>query len=454
VDGRQAKLSRSLQFRLAAGLSAVSVTLALCAGAVSFATAFEEANELQDDQLRQVASLMERYGGPVASRRAVASEQGLEPDLQMVVQVVGTSESPDPARPALSLPTHLSAGLQTIAIGHDSWRLYGQPLSTGGMVVVSQQTAARDEIARAGALRTVLPLLGLVPVLVLLVVVVVRHGLKPVLALSREIDRRPEHDLGALQDDSVPSEIQPFTASINRLLVRVARSREAQRRFVADAAHELRSPLTALSLQAEAIGGAEVPRHVREQVEVLRQGMRRMRSLLEQLLTLARLDSAPATSQAAAISVLASLRLVIEEQLPLAEAKRIDLGVVTGCSDAFVQVGDVELQAILRNLIDNALRYTPPDGRVDVGLNIESRALNLTITDTGPGIPDNERERVFDPFYRVVGSEAEGSGLGLAIVKTLADRAGIAVRLDDARPGAVAPGLRVTLRFAALKAHA
>jgi two-component system OmpR family sensor kinase len=448
MDGRQAKLTKSLQFRLAAGLSAIIIALALGAGVFSFRTAFEEANELQDDQLHQVALLIEHYGVPVVPGRDFVPSNGLEPDLQMVVQIAGAPSTQTSARGAgLTLPNQLSNGLQTAAIGNESWRLYAKPLTTGGMLVIAQRTAARDEIARTGALRTVLPLLALVPVLLLLVIVVVRHGLKPVLALSGELDQRPEYDLTALRDDIVPSEIRPFTASINRLLERVARSRLLQQRFIADAAHELRSPLTALSLQAEALGGKDLPRDLENQVGRLRKGLQRIRSLLEQLLTLARFEADPGGARPAAISMLSSLKGVLAEMVPVAEAKRIDLGVVSAETDALVNVRDVELQAIMRNLIENALRYTPAGGRVDVGIHRQGAGVSLVVADSGPGVARAERERVFDAFYRVAGTDTEGSGLGLSIVKTLADRLGGIVSLDDTHPGRSAPGLRVTVRF-------
>ncbi len=461
MDGRKARLTKSLQFRLAAGLSAIIVALAFGAGAFSFHTAFEEANELQDDQLRQVALLIEHYGVPVLPGRDFVPKSELEPDLQMVVQIARVS-TPQAVggRVGLNLPSALSAGLQTATVGHEPWRLYAQPLSTGttgtagttgGMLVIAQRTAARDEIARTGALRTVLPLLALVPVLVLLVAVVVQQGLKPVLALSSELDHRPEYDLTGLRDDIVPSEIRPFTASINRLLERVARSRLQQRRFVADAAHELRSPLTALSLQAEALAGKALPRDIEDQVGRLRQGLHRIRSLLEQLLTLARFEADPGGARPVAISMLASLKCVLAEQVPVAEAKQVDLGVVTAESDALVNVRDIELQAIMRNLIENALRYTPSGGRVDVGLHRQADGVTLVVADTGPGIARAERQRVFDSFYRVAGTDTEGSGLGLSIVKTLADRLGVVVNLDDAHPGRASPGLRATIRFATVE---
>ena len=457
MDGFQGKLTNSLQFRLAAALSALVIALALGAGTFSFWTAFEEANELQDDQLRQMAALVDQHDVPMESLRPGSPERGADPDLQFVVQLIGAPSAATVAGsgPVLVLPENLSDGLQTAVIGRESWRLHVRPLHTGARLVVGQQTAARDEIARTGALRTVLPLLALVPVLLLLVGVVVRQALKPILSLSRELDRRSESDLAPLHDAPVPNEIRPFTASINRLLARVAHSMDVQRRFVADAAHELRTPLTVLSLQAEGLAGRELPDHARERVVSLRQGIQRARSLLEQLLTLARFEAAPAaTTPPPPISAMAALRTIIEEQLPLAEAKHIDLGVVGDGTDALVRVRDVEFHSLLRNLIDNALRYTPPGGRVDVGLESNAGGVTVEISDSGPGIPAQERERVFDPFYRVIGTETEGSGLGLSIVKTLADRMGITVRLGDARPGSGLGGLRVLVSFPVTHASA
>ena len=450
MDGLQGKLTNSLQFRLAASLSGLVIVIALGTGAFSFWTAFEEANELQDDQLRQMAALIDQHEVPVASARSGSPVRAVDPDSQFVVQVVGAPAALAVAggAPVLALPAQLADGLQTTVIDHDSWRLYVSPLHTGAKLVVGQQTTARDEIARTGALRTVLPLLALVPVLLAFVIVVVRQALKPILALSRELDRRGEHDLAGLQDHRVPNEIRPFTASINRLLGRVDRSMQAQRRFVADAAHELRTPLTVLMLQAEALAGKGLPDGTRERVANLRQGIQRARSLLEQLLTLARLDAASAPDiPPGPILAMSAVRTVIEELLPMAEAKHIDLGVVGDGDDALVRVRDVELHSLLRNLIDNALRYTPPGGRVDVGLRQDAGGVTVEVSDSGPGIPATERERVFDPFYRALGTDAEGSGLGLSIVKALADRMGITVTLADTRSDAGLGGLRVLVSF-------
>ena len=461
MDGLKASLTQSLQFQLSAWLSCVVILLALGAGGYSFWSSFQEANELQDDQLRQVAALISRHDVRIDSFAEDAQDPTMEPDLRIVVQVLAPAPTPAsvplPAPPtgaagraaALRLPDNLPGGLQTVSVAGESWRLLVRSLRSGQRVAVGQQTAARDEIARDSALRTVLPLLVLVPALAVLVSLVVRHRLKPVARLSLALDQRNEYDLAPLPQMQVPTEIRPFTTSISRLLLRLGQSMTAQRRFVSDAAHELRSPLTALSLQAEALDGADLPPQVQAQVTRLRQGMQRARVLIDQLLTLARSQAQPVI-QTSRVSAQTILRRVIEDVIPLAERRQIDLG-VTRQDDVYIQMPEVDLTAIMRNLIDNAIRYSPPESRVDVSLVRDSDdcdgGATLEVTNGGSGIPQAERERVFDPFYRVLGTGTEGSGLGLAIVKTLVERAGGSIALHAAVQDAAAPGLRVQVQF-------
>ena len=449
MDGRQGMLSTSLQFRLIATLSTLIVGLALVGGAFSYAAALDEANELQDDQLRQVAAMFQPGAVPAGLVPAAPPAPSRERDLQMVVRLVGPAQraSQDGDSPRLALVAPLSNGLQSSDADGERWRLYVRSLPDGRQLVVGQRTAARDEIARSSAWHTVLPLLALLPTLLLLVVVVVRHAFEPVAALSRELDRRTEDELSPLPDDKVLEEIKPFTASINRLLSRAQRAMQAQARFIADAAHELRTPLTALSLQAEALDAARVPADIREQIARLWRGMRRMRALLEQMLTHAHLDADPTDLGSTPTSLLAVVRSVLEDQMPLALARQIDLGLVGATCDPWVAGREGQLHAIVRNLLDNALRYSPRGGRVDITLCQERDAAVFEIADEGRGIPEGERERVFDPFYRVPGSTAQGSGLGLSIVKRAADRMGALISLSDAWLSADARGLRVRVRF-------
>lgn len=273
-----------------------------------------------------------------------------------------------------------------------------------------------------------MPFLILVPVLLLIVADLVRKMFRPIAALSKEIDLRAEQELHPVEDRHLPVEVRPFAVAINRLLARVGQSMDSQRRFVADAAHELRSPLTALSLQAERLAEAEMSALARERLTVLRQGIERGRSLLDQLLTLAKAQSA-ADSPKSPISVQAIYRRVLEDLMPLAEAKHIDIG-VEGTQDAEVWASELDMIAVVKNLVDNAIRYTPEGGRVDLSVGISKGKAELRVQDSGPGIPLTERDRVFDPFYRTLGSEQIGSGLGLSIVQTIAHRIGAEIRLD------------------------
>ena len=445
MDGSQGKLTNSLQFRLSILLSVFVAVLALAAGGASYWSAFDEAIEMQDAHLSQVANLIDRHALSAVAL-SLPPDAGIDAELRIFTRVLGDGADADDPNP-LDLPASLPDGLQTLTIRGDSWRVHVRQLHTGARLAVAQPSEARDEIARASALRTTLPMLALVPILLAVIGSVVRRALKPVAELARELDERGEANLSPIQDQRVPNEIRPFSASINRLLLRVTASIEGQKRFVADAAHELRSPLTALSLQLEALAGKGMSGELGEQVNRLQKGMQRMRSLLEQLLTLARFEAIAAATPAPTNFLLASVRHVIEEQMPSADAKGIDLGVVTGSEDAQVRGTAFELQALIRNLVDNAIRYTPSGGRVDVGVYARENGPVLEVTDTGPGIPANELERVFDPFYRVVGMEAEGSGLGLSIVKTLARRLNCRVELHNADSGLQSDGLRVVARF-------
>ncbi|WP_229679184.1 sensor histidine kinase [Silvimonas amylolytica] len=422
------------------------VLIAIVAGTFAFFNAKGEANELQDDTLRQVASLFDEHHLPLPApgTRRVLSEE--EEDSRVVVQQLkrndATTADVDMAIPGL--PDSLADGLQTVTAEDEDYRVLVKTLSNGARIAVSQETDIRNEIARASALRTLLPFLVLVPVLLVVVSVLVRHMFKLIAELSREIDQREDHELHPIKPESLPTEIRPFLVAINRLLGRVAQSMDAQRRFVADAAHELRSPLTALSLQAERLGTAPMSDTAQERLAALRGGIQRTRQLLDQLLTLARVQDA-AHAQTETTPVQQIFRRVLEDLLPLAEAKNIDIGVV-GETEAEVHMHPAELHILLKNLVDNAIRYTPAGGRIDLSVACEPDAVTVVIEDTGPGIPEHERDRVFDPFYRVLGSDETGSGLGLSIVQAIVGRARAKIALEEA-DALTHSGLRVRITF-------
>jgi two-component system OmpR family sensor kinase len=411
------------------------LVVASMAGVFSFASAFNEAHELQDDVLRQIATLFDRQHLPVPhlgdGGRVKDSDEASRVIVQYLTHSPATQDNVDAGIP-LPLAMTLPDGIQTLKVNGESFRVLIKTMTTGERIAVAQETGVRNEIARDSALRTVMPFLILVPILLLVVAELVRKMFRPIAALAVAIDHREEQELHPVEENHLPLEVRPFVMAINRLLKRVACSMETQRRFVADAAHELRSPLTALSLQAERLTEADMSDLAHQRLLILRQGIERGRNLLDQLLALARAQSAPIRARSP-ISVRHVYRRVLEDLMPLAEAKNLDVGVV-GDGDVQILVNEMDLIAVVKNLVDNAIRYTPAGGRIDLSVATHHQQAILRVKDSGPGIPPSEQARVFDPFYRVLGSEAIGSGLGLSIVKTLADRIGGDVQLGYSEP--------------------
>lgn len=430
MDGLKRRLNESVQLKLSFTLSLAILVVAVVAGGLSFLSAFDEAHELQDDMLRQVAQLLDRQRlSPTAPSVDTRLKDGNE-ESRVIVQRLGEvnrSAASVDAGGTLSLPATLGDGMHTLEVGGETFRVLVKTTEAGERIAVSQEFGFRNEIARDGALRTVMPFLVLVPVLLLIVADLVRKMFRPIAALSREIDLRAEQELHPVEDRHLPVEVRPFAVAINRLLDRVGQSMESQRRFVANAAHELRSPLTAMSLQAERLADTEMSERARERLALLRQGIERSRSLLDQLLTLARAQSAT-DAPASLVSVQAIYRRVLEDLMPLAEAKHIDIGVECA-QDAQLWVSEMDMITVVKNLVDNAIRYTPDGGRVDLSVDVANGKAALHIKDNGPGIPLAERPRVFDPFYRAMGSGQIGSGLGLSIVQTIANRIGAKIRI-------------------------
>lgn len=421
-------LRDSIRVRLSLGLSLAILVVATTAGAFSFLGARDEANELQDETLQQVATLLARVSVPLArlDRRGAAAAGD---EFKLLVQALG----PGAAAGDLPLRADLSEGFHTVQVAGEGYRVLVKATRDGRRIAVSQAQSVRDEIAREGALRTLLPLLILLPVLLWVVSDLVRRLLAPVTRLAAEIEGRSDEALHPMVSERLPAELRPFVDAINRLLARVSQSVQAQRRFIADAAHELRSPLTALSLQAERLERAEMSGVARERLQALSQGIARARHLLEQLLNLARVQAdTPAPEEGTSVDQV--LRRVLADVLPLAEARQIDIGMLPGPNLALrLPVAEIDLLLIVKNLIENALRYTPAGGQVDVGVSLVDGQALIQVEDNGPGIAPEERERVLDAFYRVLGSEQIGSGLGLTIVRAAVERLGGRMALADAQ---------------------
>lgn len=446
MDGCQRRVTNSLQFRLSLFLSATIVMMALVAGIFSFSSAFKEANELQDDVLRQTAGLLkyQHESGAISPASSAYESDDLSP---LVVQPL-SEKSP---AGGLDISPTLPDGIHTLNLHGATYRVVLSTQADNERIAIAQETSGRDEVARDSALRTLMPFVILVPILLLLVADLVRRMLGPITTLAREIDSRADDALHALPTMHLSDEVRPFVIAINRLMARTEQTLSTQRRFIADAAHELRTPLTALSLQAERLSHAEISAVAEERLSALRQGIARSRQLLEQMLSLARAQttsaSIPGEQQTSVRQVCCQ---VLEHLMPLADARQIDFG-IEGNVDALALASPTDLLTLISNLADNAIRYTQIGGRVDLAILTAGQDALLLVRDTGPGIAPTERERVFDPFYRIPGSDNTGSGLGLAIVMTVARRIRAQVSIEYADEDAQR-GLLVTVRLKSVKA--
>jgi two-component system OmpR family sensor kinase len=443
MAGRQVRLSDSIRLRLWVWLAVAIAAVAVLAGVWSYWSTAAEANELQDDTLRQVATLIGRQPNLVPAQASRASDA--DQDSNLIVQRLVAPAAGDSA--ALPLPPGLPDGIHTMTLQGLSYRVFVRTLAAGERIAVSQPTDLRDEIARDSALRSLTPLLLLMPLLALVVGVLVRRMIAPVEALSQDVQARSQNDLQPLRTTGVPAEIRPFVLAVNGLFARLGEAQNAERRFVADAAHELRSPLTALSLQTQRLGDVPLPEPARERLDALQLGLKRARHLLDQLLGYAR-ARAERPQPSGSTSLSGVCRSVIEDLLPIAEAKVIDLGMLPGDEDLATQGDEADLTAIVRNLVDNALRYTPAGGRVDVRASRQPLRAVLEVVDNGPGIPPDDRRRVLDPFFRLAGSAGIGSGLGLSIVRTTVARLGGELTLSDAEGWPSGLHVRVDLPLA------
>lgn len=429
-------MNRSLRRQLTAWITIATVTIGLTATACSFYLALEEGREVQDEQLRQTAQLVDSLGAAVTVWTEL-NEQILEDDPEARIFIAPVYENGAGASIQKEhfppLPIQISEGFQAVKMAGESWRLYVHTLQSGQKIAAGQQTALRDEIAIDSALSTLLPILVLIPLLVVLTRAIIRKALAPVTQLSGQLDQRNDSHLHPLTANAdLPEEIMPFVTSINSLMQRVDAAMAQQRRFIADAAHELRSPLTALTLQAENLEKADSPEERSERLQKLKHGLVRARGLLEQLLSLARQQAA--ADSVAEVRLDQLLRQTLEELMPMAVAKKVDLG-CQRLEKIVVSAPALTLSILLRNAVDNALRYSPAGGRVDLELYLEGGDVVFQVADNGPGVPPGEEERLFEPFYRVMGSDETGSGLGLTIARTVADRLGGTATLRNREDG-------------------
>ena len=455
--------SSSLRARLLLLLLGAVALFALAQGVIAYRSALQQVDQMFDYQLQQMASSM---GTGFVLGPGTSGPEVPQADDDILIQIWGQDGAQVFRSPRSALPPMRALlGFSDLAVGGRSYRVY--TLQTPQQVIqIAQDRSARTARARALAARAALPVALFAPLLMLVVWWVVSRALAPVERMRAQVAARAAADLSPLSLTGLPSEVRPLVGELNALFRRVGQAFEAQKNFVADAAHELRTPLAALKLQAQALRRLPANSNGDSQelaVTRLNQGIDRAIRLVEQLLSLARAQaSGDATAsvsgmEAHRIDLGQVVRLAAADALPRAQNAGIVLGLGDGAadfddgsnSDAHkpLQIrGDAEaLRALVANLLDNAIKYTPAPGQVDVELARDADWAVLTVEDSGPGVAPAERSRVFDRFFRASDAAASGSGLGLAIVKAIADRHGATLALSESP---VLGGLRVELRMA------
>jgi two-component system OmpR family sensor kinase len=422
---------KSLRTRLVAALIGALLVAGALASYATYRSASAEVNELLDEELRQVALSVREYAGLDLGRLDAAA---IDPEHRVMVQVweiaggviyLSNGRTPLPlgARPGYATFTHEGR----------EWRTFTMFMGPRA-IQTAQPTALRTGLAARSALRILIPVLAVIPLLALLVWFIVGRALAPLSNVAATLAQRSPTSLDPLPDQGLPDEIAPLVAALNGLLGRLGSAFGVQKRFAADAAHELRTPLTALGLQIQLLERAADEPARQAAIARLKEGVKRATRLVQQLLTMARLEPDAAEQRFAPVPLGEVARRTAGELAAIAAAKPVTLTV--HADDAVtVQGVDDSLGILAANLIDNAIRYALPNGHVEVRVRRDGADAVLEVADDGPGIALEERARVFDRFYRGAGVDVPGSGLGLSIVRQIADLHGGALDIADGLDG-------------------
>jgi two-component system OmpR family sensor kinase len=435
--------SHSLRARLLGFLLGAITLAAILQAGTAYLTALAQADVIFDRHMQKMALAL-RSG--VALRNAppnseVSTDRSHEDFFVQMWNANGTPVFQSAAHQTLRQPA--SPGFSDVRTQDRTYRVYALATSTQ-TIQVAQDMAARRDMARTLALRTVGPTLLMAPLLMLVVWWVVSRSLSPVARVRSQMALRKADELAPLSEVGLPEEVRPLIQELNLLFDRLRHAFDSQKVFVADAAHEMRSPLAALKIQLQGLQRAPDDPARELAIKRLAAGIDRAAHLVDQLLVLARQEASAATGVALGPVDLAQVAfLSLSDSLLSAQSRRIDLG-VHRAEAAPVRGHEPALRILVRNLLDNAVKYTPPGGTIDLCVQAGANGILLCVEDSGPGIPEADRARVLDRFYRGSSASATGSGLGLAIVKTIAEQHGASIALD---PSPRLGGLRVRVTF-------
>lgn len=424
------RILNSLRAQLSVSLLIAALATAAALGYLTYKETLEQNKKIIDYQLRQTALSLRDQGMVDDWQR-----EFLEDEKNDVVVKIWTKKGSAlyTSHPEIPLPENAALGFANIQASGRQWRVYSME-GRGRIILVAQPYEIRHDLAADAALHSLRPLIAFVPLMALLIWAIVGRALKPLKRMEREVTSRGARSLHPVSEEGLPSEIAPLVQALNALLSKLKEAFAAQRAFVADAAHELRSPLTALKLQLHLMAIANDEAEKSSAMQKLNDGVDRASRLIEQLLTAARTEYSKTTYREERVDLAELMRRVFGEIYPLAENQRIDVG-MEAPDHVHVHGDTVQLYILIRNLLDNAIRYTPLDGVVLASISEQNDSTCLTIDDSGPGIPVEERQRVFRRFYRGHNTTQSGNGLGLAIVKNIVDQHGGTIELRQSHLG-------------------
>jgi len=395
---------------------------------IAYRYAQTEAAEFLDGQLRQIAL---NAGSGMASAIAPPASDDDPEDIFAITIWDATGRVAHQSLPSVAIPRQPRPGFADVRARGEVWRVY--TTSNGQRTVqVAQRQTVRAEIANSAALGAVAPIIIVIPLSWLVVGMAMSRILKRLNGLANDIGKRGVAATEPIPLAGVPTEVAPLVESMNGLIAKLQAAVEAQKRFLADAAHELRTPLAAMQIQVDNLA-SDSPGAQGERIGALAAGLKRARSLVSQLLSLARLDE-PISPNSKMFDAGALLLECVAEYVPLAEHKEIDIGADVA-QPAMCRGVEEEVRVLVMNLIGNAVRHTPPGGKIDISLQSRDGRLVAEILDTGPGLPKGAEKRIFDRFYRASPQDGEGSGLGLAIAKRIAERHGFGLTVENRADG-------------------
>jgi len=419
-----------IQRRLLLLLGALIVVVSGLQFAASFSAAMAQTNRLFDAQMRQITRTLRLSPGAVSG-----ADKDFHAQFDLVIQLWRADQvTVYQERQHRMLPPRAPLGYSDITLANGEWRVYAAELD-GGVVQVAQKLAARRTEAINLALNTLWPMLLMSLLLLGAMRWIVIVALRPLGAVRDQIARRDARALEPVDSRDAPPEIVPLLDALNGLLARVSDNIELQRQFVADAAHELRSPLTVLRMQIQMLGKDQPETDRQASLAVLAAAIARSSRMVEQLLGLARQDALGQDSAAPERIELSDFAgAAIAELAGFAASKQVELSFLDSMQVAVPGHAD-SLMILMRNLLDNAVRYTPAGGAVSIAVGRHGGCGVLIIADSGPGIPEADLPRVTGRFYRVPGSSDSGSGLGLAIVLAAARHLGARLELRNSVSG-------------------